>query len=135
MTEAQIICEHLTASIEGALACGVVNLTNGDVHVWHSNVPPTDERRQAFSRSSLELFEYHAPSTDGTTPANDRDGFEVQLCLTNSRQFGKVLGHTRIALVLLTKRNANAGMSWAQLKEAAQALTPIFEAEHESSMR
>ncbi len=112
MNEPLEVCRRVVTSVEGALACALVDLRTGMTLAVHGQGADSGELSEALARSGTEMFGPEAAS-HGVD--------EVQLRLGRSRHFGKRLSNER-ALVLVTIREANAGMSLAQLKESALLL-------------
>lgn len=116
MNELPELCRRIVTSVEGALACALVDLRSGMTLAVHGQGADSQELSEALAKSAMEMFRSEAASHGACVD-------EVQLRLGRSRHFGKRLSNER-ALVLVTIREANAGMSLAQLKESALLLEP-----------
>lgn len=111
MSEPLELCRRLVSSVEGALVCALVDLRSGATLAVRREGVVSEEISVALAKSGAEMF---GSSSTLAGPAVD----EVQLRLGRTRHFGKRLTGDR-ALLLVTVREANAGMSLAQLKESA----------------
>jgi hypothetical protein len=129
MTAFETTCRELAQSVEGALACGVVDLDAARVLALEVDGGSAERFSDAFLKSSLELFQ--VPSGElleraGSAPLPARTFSEVQLGSATTYHFAKTLSAGNHAVVLVTNRDTNVGLGWAQVKLAVATLERLI---------
>ncbi|MET0594504.1 MAG: hypothetical protein ABW133_17520 [Polyangiaceae bacterium] len=133
MAEIDDACRDVVASVDGAVACGVIDLATGMLLGSHVSASFPPDIADKIAVIAVELFRganvgriektlRSRRSTDNQEThvleevhATSRDGFHL----------AKAIKGGKAALVLLMKRSANQGIGWAQMKAA----TPKIESQ------
>ena len=122
-----VACVGLANSVEGSLLCGVIEVDTGKVVALHSTDGSAASFEREFVRSSLELL--RGPSQalfgQGEGPAVRATFSEVQLTSALTCHFAKALNNGVHALVLVTRKDTNVGLGWAEVKVTAAALDSV----------
>ncbi len=116
-------CKRLSDTIEGSLLCGVVDVATGDVLALHSTNGDPSRFERAFAYSVRELL--HSPSgelLDDDASARTERVTEAQLTSAHSCHLAKSFGNGSHMLVLVTRKDINVGLSWAEVKTTALSL-------------
>lgn len=117
-------CIALAEAIDGALLCGVIEVTSGRVLALHSTDGNAAQFESAFGYSVRELMQ--SPSDelldDPMVEGPPRRLTEVQLTSAHTCHLAKAVGDGSRLLVLVTRKDTNVGMSWAELKSTAATL-------------
>lgn len=117
-------CIALAETIDGALLCGVIEVTSGRVLALHSTDGNAAQFESAFAYSARELMQSPSEELLGD-PSSEMPAHrltEVQLTSTHTCHLAKSVGDGSRLLVLVTRKDTNVGMSWAELKSTATAL-------------
>jgi hypothetical protein len=121
--------------VDGALACGVVDLGSGMLLGMHNGAEGTGLLDELVAAATMDLF--RGSSVDRIErmvrqhrglPQRDGQRFE-EIHVTSSRNFhfAKAIAGGRAVIVLVTTKTTNIGMGWAQLKAVipeVEALVP-----------
>jgi hypothetical protein len=109
------ICQSIVAEVEGAVACGVVDVTSGELLGGYNDEPRATGMSSAIARAAMDL-----------ASANQRDDgvafHDVHVTSDNSDQFAKAIDGGRALVMLVTRRATNIGMGWAQVNAAIPRL-------------
>lgn len=116
-------CQSVVDSLDGVLICGVVDPETRRVLAARGEAPVTSDVEGALIAATLELLarpeasgSSHAAGAPSGQPPLAPPFSEMQVTDTRTRYFGKVLADGRRVAVLVTHKDANAGLGWAQLK-------------------
>jgi hypothetical protein len=127
-----IACERIVSKVDGAVACAVIDLTNGTLLGLHDRQGSPDVRHDVVAAATVDLF--RGPSTSrigalghlhpGGAPS-EHVFEEVQLTSKHGLHFAKTLKSGKAVILLVTDRSSSSslGMGWAQLRSAI----PVFE--------
>jgi hypothetical protein len=122
-------CRSLESGVDGCLACGVVDLDAGVIVSLSARGKDSEVFRASFLANATELFTIPSQELLGIGDGPAKGTFtEVQLTTERARHFGKSFSKSKLALVVVTTKEASAGLSWAQLKEAAARLDGYYSA-------
>jgi hypothetical protein len=125
VTSLQVACKGLADNIDGALFCGVIEVETGNVLALHSTGGHSPEFELAFKLSCQDLLRSPTIALFDAATAKDASQTslsEVQLISANTCHLAKALGDGTRALVLVARKNANVGLSWAEVKVTAALL-------------
>lgn len=123
-------CHALVSRVEGALACGVVDLETGMLLGRHANTALSPELDELLATASAELF---SPPRDPLTLRSRTEApfttplefNEIQVASQNTYHFAKTMNRGRTAILLVTLKHTNAGLGWAQMKAATSEIETI----------
>jgi hypothetical protein len=127
-------CRQVVERVEGAVACGVVDLENGILLGIHnaSNYPQT--LNEVVAAATMDLFrgpnvariEQMVRAHRGVPETGDRYFQEIQITSRHNFHFAKTLCGARAVIMLVTRKTTNIGMGWAQLKSAIPVVEPLL---------
>lgn len=126
-------CREVVAHVEGAVACGVVDLDTGMLLGVHDTAQPRPTLDDVVAAACMNLF--RGPSVARVEAlmrqhqglAEDGHHFqEIQITSESNYHFAKVLRKGKAVVMLVTKKTTNLGMGWAQLKSAVPGLEPLI---------
>lgn len=125
-------CRAVVAKTDGALAAGVVDLDSGILLGIHNAAAYTPALNELVAAATMDMF--RGPNLGRVEqmvrmhkglPENGEHYFqEVHITSAHNFHLAKTLRGGSAVLMLVTKRTANLGMAWAQLKAAI----PVIEA-------
>lgn len=126
------LCQQLCTDIDGALACGVVDLESGMMLGVHHNVPYfTQDYLDAVAAASVDMFrgrnisriEQLLAKQRGVNPEHVVE--ETFMTTKGTYHFMKVIPGKNTLMVLVTKRSTNQGMGWATVRGAMGDFVPL----------
>lgn len=125
-------CREVVAGLEGAVACGVVDLASGMLIGVHVAPAYPAELDSMVTRAALDLF--RATNVDRIErlirSRRDPDAAsgpvfqEVHITSDECFHFAKVINDGKAAIVLVTLKWINQGLCWTQLKSALPKIEP-----------
>ncbi|HXH72255.1 MAG TPA: hypothetical protein VNI58_05505 [Mariprofundaceae bacterium] len=125
--------KKLVTSVDGGLACAVVDLNSGLMLGAYHNVPYfTQSYVDAVAAAAVDMFRGKTISTvekllsaqRGTEVSKSVK--EVQMSTEATYHFMSVVdGRPDALLVLITNRSANLGMGWTALRRANVEVAPM----------
>jgi hypothetical protein len=126
-------CKRIVESVDGAVACGVVELGTGTLLGGHESSDGNVVLGEVVASATMGLF--RGPNADRIErmmsrqrgmSEDDHDSFqEVHVTSEHAFHFAKTLQDGRAALLLVTSKTTNIGMGWAQLKAALPEVEPL----------
>jgi hypothetical protein len=125
-------CRDVVTKVDGAVACGVVDLDTGMLLGIHNGSQYTQTLNEIVAAASMDLFrgpnvgkiEQLVRSHRGI-PEDGRHYFqEIHITSENNFHFAKTLKGGKAVIMLVTKKTTNIGMGWAQLKSVIPAVEP-----------
>jgi hypothetical protein len=125
-------CREVVDSVDGALACGVVDLVTGMVLGIYPGTGPSSELNDVVATVGLEMFrndentrlERLVESSRGSKFDEPYYFDEVDIASSTRHHFAKTIKEGKAALLLVTEKTANIGMGWAHVKSAVHQLEP-----------
>ena len=127
------VMKELVESIDGGLACSVVDLESGLMLGAHHTVPYfTQSYIDAVAAAAVDMFrgktvrtvEQLLSAQRGQEVTNSIK--EVQMSTDGTYHFMTgVEGKPNALVVVVTSRKANLGMGWSATRNAAKKLTPL----------
>lgn len=126
-------CKQVVGKVDGAVACGVVDLETGMLLGIYNSSQYTQTLNEVVAAATMDLF--RGPNLSRIQemvrahrgiPENGEHYFqEVQITSENNLHFAKVIKKARAVVMLVTKKTTNIGMGWAQLKMAIPSIEPL----------
>jgi hypothetical protein len=127
------ICKEVVDNVDGALGCGVVDLTTGLLLGVAHNVPYfTQSYLDAVAAAAVDMFrgktvsvvEQLLSSTRGSKVEHSLK--EVQMTTDRTYHFMSIIkDKPNCLVVLITKTSTNLGMGWNALRSRTQAIAPL----------
>ena len=124
-------CREVTSNVDGALACGVVDLDTGMLLGVHhaSHGTALDE---AIAAATMDLFrgegvgriEQMVRSQRGLPENGEHHFQELHITSQHNYHFAKTIKGGKAVMMLVTKKTTNIGMGWAQVKSAIPSIEP-----------
>ena len=126
-------CQAVVEKIEGAVACGVVDLDTGMLLGIHNRSNYGRELNELVAAATMDLFcgsnvghiEQMVRSHRGVPEDGKRYFQELHITSENNNHLAKVIKGGRAVVMLVTDKNTNLGLGWAQLKSAIPAMEPF----------
>jgi len=127
------ICKEVVGSVDGALGCGVVDLSTGLLLGVAHNVPYfTQSYLDAVAAAAVDMFrgktisavEQLLSSTRGQKVEHSLK--EVQMSTDKTYHFMSIIkDKPNCLVVLITKTTTNLGMGWNALRSKIPAIAPL----------
>lgn len=126
-------CSKVVNSVDGGVACAVVDLDAGILLGLHHASGGSNELHEAIVTLAIDLFrgpnvgriEQMVRAHRGV-PENGAHYFdEVQLSSKRNLHFVKALRGGRAVILLITEKTTNLGMGWLQLRSVIPSLEPL----------
>ncbi|PKL75719.1 MAG: hypothetical protein CVV27_13935 [Candidatus Melainabacteria bacterium HGW-Melainabacteria-1] len=126
------LCQQLCGDIDGAIACGVVDLESGMMLGVHHTVPYfTQDYLDAVAAASVDMFrgrnisriEQLIAKQRGATPEHVVE--ETFMTTKGTYHFMKVIPGKSSLVVLITKRSTNQGMGWSAIRNFMSDFAPM----------
>jgi predicted regulator of Ras-like GTPase activity (Roadblock/LC7/MglB family) len=127
------ICKEIVTDVDGALGCGVVDLSTGLLLGVAHNVPYfTQSYLDAVAAAAVDMFrgktisvvEQLLSATRGSKVENTLK--EVQMTTEKTYHFMSVIkDKPNCLLVLITKTTTNLGMGWNALRSKIATIAPL----------
>ncbi|MBI4851349.1 MAG: hypothetical protein HY819_05925 [Acidobacteria bacterium] len=127
-------CRTVVQNVEGAIACGVVDLDSGLLLGIFNSSQYTQTLNEIVAAASVDLFrganlgrvEQLVRQHRGLPENGERYFQEIHITSAHNYHFAKVLKNGRAVVMLVTKKTTNVGMGWAQLKLSIPILEPLL---------
>lgn len=125
--------KDLVSTVDGGLACAVVDLNSGLMLGAYHNVPYfTQSYVDAVAAAAVDMFRGKTISTVEKLLAAQRGTKvsksikEVQMTTDGTYHFMTVVdGKPDALLVMITNRSANLGMGWSSVRRANASVAPL----------
>src|SRR5262245_49282 len=131
MADFEAACRTVVEKVDGATACGVVDLRSG-LLLGGYEPHASDALGDLVAASILELLKgpaipglEHLLLPEAAAARADGAFHEVHLASTDRFHFAKAIKNGNCAIVLVTKKTANIGMGWAHLKAVIPTVEPL----------
>jgi hypothetical protein len=125
-------CKSVVEAVDGAVACGVVDLDTGMLLGIYNQSSYTSTLNEVVAAATMDIFrganvgriEKMVREHRGM-PENGEHYFdEVHITSRNNFHFAKTIKGGKAVVMLVTKKTTNIGMGWAQLKGAVPNVEP-----------
>ncbi len=125
-------CRDVVSSVDGALACGVVDLDTGMLLGIHNSAQYTSTLNEVVAAATMDLFrganvgriEQMVRSHRGQPDDGAHYFQELHVTSANNYHFAKTLKGGKAVMMLVTKKTTNIGMGWAQVKSSIPSVEP-----------
>jgi predicted regulator of Ras-like GTPase activity (Roadblock/LC7/MglB family) len=126
-------CREVVDKVDGAVACGVVDLDTGMLLGIFNSAQYTQTLNEIVAAATMDMFrganlgrvEQMVRSHRGI-PENGEHYFEeIHISSANNYHFMKTLKGGKAVIVLVTKKTTNIGMGWAMLKSVIPTVEPL----------
>jgi len=119
--------------VDGAVACGVVDLDTGMLLGIHNAAGYTQTLNEIVAAATMDLFrgpnvgrvEQLVRAHRGLPDDGEHYFEEVQITSQHNLHFAKTLKGGKVVIMLVTKKTTNLGLGWAQLKTVIPAVEPL----------
>jgi hypothetical protein len=126
-------CRDVVSKVDGAVACGVVDLDTGMLLGIHNNAQYTQTLNEIVAAATMDMFRgsnigriEQAVRAHRGVPENGQHYFqEVHVTSQNNYHFAKTIKNGKAVIMLVTKKTTNIGMGWAQLKSIIPTVEPL----------
>ena len=120
--------------VDGALACGVVDLDSGMLLGIHNSAGYTQSLNELVAGATMDMFRgpnvtrIEAAVRAHRGMAEDGGHYLDEIHVTSSHNFhfAKTMKGGRYVVMLVTKKTTNIGMGWANLKAAIPGIEPLL---------
>jgi hypothetical protein len=126
-------CRDVVGKVDGAVACGVVDLSTGMLLGIHNSATYTQTLNEIVAAATMDLF--RGPNVErvekmvrqhrGVPENGDHYFQEVHVTSKNNYHFAKTIAGGKAVIMLVTKKTTNIGMGWAQLKSVIPEIEPL----------
>jgi len=127
-------CEEVVLQVDGARACGVMDLHTGLLLGSHTAAEHPQALNKGVAQATRDIF--RSPSLDhirqtllshrGLPESGDDSLQEVHIASTHSFHFAKTIRGGKAVMMLVTGKATNIGMGWAQLKASIPTVEPLI---------
>lgn len=125
-------CKDVVGNVDGAVSCGVIDLSTGMILGIYNNAQYTQTLNEVVAAATLDMFrganvtriEKMVRSHRGVPEDGEHYFEEVHVSSRNNYHFAKTIKSGKAAIVLVTKKTTNIGMGWAQLKSVIPDVEP-----------
>ncbi|HEX7807822.1 MAG TPA: hypothetical protein VF608_03840 [Thermoanaerobaculia bacterium] len=126
-------CKVIVDKVDGAVACGVVDLDTGMLLGIHNSAQYTQTLNEVVAAATMDMF--RGPSINRIQqmvrshrglPENGEQYFqEIHVTSAHNYHFAKTIRNGRAVIMLVTKKSTNIGMGWAELKSVIPTVEPL----------
>ncbi len=126
-------CKEVVSNVEGAVACGVVDLDSGMLLGMHNSAQYTQTLNEVVAAATMDMFrgpnisriEQMVRAHRGVTENRDHYFQEIHVTSNHNYHFAKVIKSGKAVIMLVTKKTTNIGMGWAMLKTVIPQVEPL----------
>ena len=126
MAEIDDACRDVVTTVDGAVACGVIDLATGMLLGSHVSSPFPADLADKVAAVGADLFHGKnagriEKSLRSRRSPDDASGHvldEIHATSHDGFHLAKSIKNGKAAIILLTTRSANQGIGWAQMKAA-----------------
>lgn len=126
-------CREVVNNVDGAVACGVVDLDTGMLLGIHNSSQYTQTMNEVVAAATMDMFrgpnigriEQMVRSHRGMPENGDHYFQEIHITSAYNFHFAKVIRSGKAVMMLVTKKTTNIGMGWAQLKASIPTVEPL----------
>jgi CheY-like chemotaxis protein len=125
-------CKQVVEKVDGAAACGVVDLDSGMLLGIYNAAAYTQTLNEVVAAATMDLFrgpnvgriEQMVRSHRGMEENGEHYFEEMHITSKHNYHFAKVLRGGKAVIMLVTKKTTNIGMGWAMLKSVIPEVEP-----------
>lgn len=125
-------CKAVVTGVDGAVACGVVDLDTGMILGLHNSAAYSQTLNEVVAAATMDLFRganvgkiqqmvraHRGVPEDGAYYVTD-----VHMTSEHNFHFAKTIKGGKAVIMLITNKSTNIGMGWAQLKTSIPEIEP-----------
>lgn len=126
-------CKGAVEKVDGAVACGVVDLDTGMLLGIYNGSQYTQTLNEVVAAATMDMF--RGPNVGRVEqmvrqhrglPENGEHYFqEVHISSASNFHFMKTIKGSKAVIILVTKKSTNIGMGWAMLKSVIPTVEPL----------
>ena len=125
-------CKDIVGKVDGAVACGVVDLDTGMLLGIHNAAQYTQTLNEVVAAATMDMFrganvgriEQMVRQHRGIPEDGGHYFEEIHVTSRNNFHFMKTIKGGKAVIVLITKKTTNIGMGWAQVKSVIPQVEP-----------
>jgi predicted regulator of Ras-like GTPase activity (Roadblock/LC7/MglB family) len=125
-------CREVVENVDGAVACGVIDLDTGMLLGIYNSAQYTQTLNEVVAAATMDMFrgpnvgrvEQMVRSHRGMQENGDHYFEEIHITSKHNYHFAKTLKAGKAVMMLVTKKTTNIGMGWAQVKLALPKVEP-----------
>ncbi len=133
MSKIDDACRNVVENVDGAVACGVIDLDTGMLLGIHNSASYTQTLNEVVAAATMDMFrgpnvgriEQMVRAHRGTPETGDHYFDEIHITSKHNFHFAKTLKGGKAVMMLVTKKTTNIGMGWAQVKASIPAVEPL----------
>ncbi|MGE0326599.1 MAG: response regulator [Polyangiaceae bacterium] len=126
-------CKEVVNNVDGAVACGVVDLDTGMLLGIHNTAQYTQTLNEVVAAATMDLFrgpnvgriEQMVRAHRGLPEDGEHYFQEVHIASAHNYHFAKTMKGGKAVIMLVTKKTTNVGLGWAELRAALPKLEPL----------
>lgn len=126
-------CKEVVERVDGAAACGLVDLDTGKllgVHNASQHLQPLTETvatavKDLFGGPNFRHIQQMVRSHRGVSGDAEPHSHEAHITSAGNFHFMKTIKGGQAVLVLVTRKTTNIGMGWAMLKAVIPTVEPL----------
>lgn len=126
-------CKDVVSKVEGAVACGVIDLDTGMLLGIHNGAQYTQTLNEIVAAATMDLFrgpnvgrvEQMVRAQRGVSENGAHYFQEIHISSEHNYHFAKTIKQGKAVIMLVTKRSTNIGMGWAMLKSVIPTVEPL----------
>jgi hypothetical protein len=126
-------CKSIVERVDGAVACGVVDLDTGMLLGIHNASQYTQTMNEVVAAATMDMFRgsninriQQMVRAHRGVPENGEHYFqEVHITSAHNYHFAKAIRNGKAVIMLVTKKTTNIGMGWAELKSVIPTVEPL----------
>ncbi|HVK73086.1 MAG TPA: hypothetical protein VM734_07180 [Kofleriaceae bacterium] len=128
------VLKSVVEKVDGAVACGVVDLDSGMLLGIHNSANYTQALNEIVAGATMDMFrgpnisriEQMVRAHRGQ-PENGEHYFdEIHITSRHNFHFAKTIKSGRYVLMLVTKKTTNMGLGWANLRQVIPSIEPLL---------
>lgn len=126
-------CSNAVEKVDGAVACGVVDLDTGMLLGIHNASQYTQTLNEVVAAATMDMFrgpnisriEQMVRGHRGVAEDGAHYFDEIHITSRHNYHFAKALKGGKAVIMLVTKKSTNIGMGWASLKSVIPEIEPL----------
>jgi hypothetical protein len=128
------VLKGIVTKVEGAVACGIVDLDSGMLLGIHNTASYTQSLNELVAGATMDMFrgpnisriEQAVRGHRGEAEDGQHYFDEIHVTSKHNFHFAKTVKESRYVVMLVTKKTTNLGLGWASLRVAIPNLEPLL---------
>lgn len=133
MSKIDDTCREVVQNVDGAIACGVIDLDTGMLLGIYNSASYTQTLNEVVAAATMDMFrgpnvgrvEQMVRAHRGMPEDGAHYFDEIHITSKHNFHFAKTLKGGKAVMMLVTKKTTNIGMGWAQVKACIPKLEPL----------